>query len=130
MLNQIHHVCFAVYNIESPINLMENIYSIKEYRRVKIEERDIEAVLLKFQDKWLEFIAPLSKQSSLFKYLNNKGESFHHIAFTVDSIEKAKQLLPKGAIINIRRSNVGNWTIADLSKKFSLGLSLQLIEED
>lgn len=130
MFNKVHHLCFAIYDIDKAISLMGNIYGVKTDRRVKIYDRDIEAVLFKVGETWIEVISPLSEESNLKKYLDEMGEGFHHTAYEVDSLEEAKKALPQGAIIKERNSNVGNWTVADLSKEYSLGVSFQLVESD
>jgi len=129
MLKQFHHIGFAVRNLDRIISLMESTYGLKAYRRIKIKDRQMEAVLYKMGDAYLEYLAPTSENSSLHGFINKNGEGFHHIACTVDSINKARGVLPDVGLLESRWSDVGSWTIADFDKKFDSGFITQIIEK-
>ncbi|MGI6697047.1 MAG: hypothetical protein GX918_03140 [Clostridiales bacterium] len=130
MLKQFHHIGFAVRDLDRIISLMENTYGLKACRRINIKDRQMEAVLYRIGDAYLEYLAPTSEDSPLHGFINKKGEGFHHIACLVDSINETRDVLPKGALLESRRSDVGSWTIADFDKKFDSGFINQVIEKD
>jgi len=129
MFKQIHHIAFAVYNLDMLIDLMKNVYDMKPESRIEIGGRQMEAVLFKTGESYLEYLAPLSDESPLYEYLQKNGEGFHHIAYLVEDIEDSKKILPPDAIIRERKSDVGNWLIADLNSKYALGLTSQIIQK-
>ncbi len=129
MFKQVHHLGFAVHDLEKVIKLMKDAYNIEPDRRITISDRQMDAVMFKAGETFLEYLAPLSEESPLCKHLKTKGEGFHHIAYLVDDIEEAKKTLPPDAITKERTSNVGDWKIADLDPKYALGLTSQLIQK-
>lgn len=129
MFKKVHHIAFAVYDLEKSIHLLKTIYGLTVDREIVITDRKMKAVLFKIGEIWLECLAPISDDSPLNIFLKNKGEGFHHIAYQVDSIKEASTQLPKDALFPVRKSNVGEWMIADINQKYNLGMNSQLIEE-
>lgn len=130
MIKEFHHVAFAVRDLDKIIKLMENTYGMKVHSRTEITERQMEAVLFKMADTYLEYLAPTTETSPLNGFIRNNGEGFHHIACLVDSIEQARRLLPKGALLETRKSDVGNWLVADFNREFGSGLITQIVQID
>jgi len=131
MFKQIHHIAFAVYDLEGVVKKLEKEYNLIREKRVMIKDRDMEAILYKTGKTRLEFLSPISEESPLNKYLENNKEGFHHIAYLVDDINEAKKQLPEGSLEPIRKSSVGNWLIADLEDDYSLlNITSQLIQEN
>jgi len=129
MFKKIHHIAFAVHDLEKSVHLLKTMYGLKVDREIEITDRKMKAVLFKIGEIWLECLAPISDDSPLNVFLKNKGEGFHHIAYQVASIVETGNQLPKGALLPTRKSNVGEWMIADIKPKYSLGMNSQLIEE-
>lgn len=129
MFKKVHHIAFAVYDLEKIIQLLKTIYGVMVDRKIVITDRKMNAALIKIGEIWLEYLAPISGDSPLNVFLEKKGEGFHHIAYQVDSIKEARTQLPKGALLPSRNSNVGEWMVADIAPKFGLGVNAQLIEE-
>jgi methylmalonyl-CoA/ethylmalonyl-CoA epimerase len=130
MLKQFHHIGFVVRDLNRIIDLMEKTYGLKVDRRISIKDRQMEAVLYKLGDAYLEYLAPTSEGSPLQSFIDKNGEGFHHIACLVDSITKARDVLPEGVLLESRRSDVGSWTIADFDKEFDSVFITQIIEKD
>ena len=128
MLKQVHHVGFAVWNLEKIINLMEEYYQLKVSKRIEIKDRQMEAVLFQTGSEILEYLAPTSENSSLNKFLIKNGEGFHHIAYLVDSIQETRDYLPHGSLLESRKSDVGDWMIADFKNSNDSGFVNQIIE--
>lgn len=130
MFQQVHHLGFAVNDLDRVIDLMKKVYNLEPDRIIEISDRQMKAVMFKAGETFLEYLAPTTENSPLYRRLQEKGEGFHHIAFLVENINEAKKQLPPDAVLKERSSNVGNWRIADLDPKYSLGLTSQLISYD
>ena len=129
MLKKVHHIAFAVYDLEKIMKVLKEMYGAIPYRTIFLKNRKMKAVLFKIGETWLEYLAPISNDSPLNVFLKKKGEGFHHIAYQVASIKEASTKLPKGALLPARKSNIGEWMIADINLKYGLGMNAQLIEE-
>ncbi|MBA7573042.1 hypothetical protein ES708_14831 [subsurface metagenome] len=129
MLNKIHHIAFAVYDLKKTIEDLK-VYGISPLKKVMIRDRKMEAALFKVGQTWLEYLTPVSEDSPLTIFLQEQGEGFHHIAYQVSCIEELRANLPEDALLSSRISNVGDWSIADIEPKYSLGINMQIIEEN
>lgn len=129
MFKQVHHIGFAVNNLKKVVDMMFDVYKIEPESRTEISERQMEAVLFKVGETYIEYLAPLSNESPLAAHLCENGEGFHHIAYLVEDIEAAIKTLPIDAILKKRKSSVGDWKIADIDSKYSFGLISQIIQK-
>jgi len=129
MFKKVHHIAFAVYDLKKTIKVLKELFGVVPFRKISLKNRKMKVALFKIGDSWVEYLAPISDDSPLNIYLEKKGEGFHHIAYKVNSIEEANDQLPKGVLLPMRKSNVGEWTVADIQKEYTFGMKTQLIEE-
>ncbi len=76
MFKKVHHIAFAVYDLEKSIHLLKTMYGLTVDREIVITDRKMKAVLFKIGEIWLECLAPISDDSPLNVFLKNKGEGF------------------------------------------------------
>jgi methylmalonyl-CoA/ethylmalonyl-CoA epimerase len=90
------HVGVAVKNIEQ----MRDIYSkIGEFqvRQTEVAGQKAKILMMKAGDASVEFLEPTSEESTLAKFIRDRGEGLHHVAFEVEDIAKAtEELRAKG----------------------------------
>lgn len=128
MLKKIHHIAFAVKNVEKIIKDYK-LYNINPSKEIIIKERKMKVLLFKVGETWIEYLSPLSVESSLVNFLQNKVVRLHHIAYQVDNIKKVIDSLPVGAQVSCRKSDVGDWLVADIDPKYCITPRMQIIEE-
>jgi len=128
MLKGVHHVCFAVYDMDESIKKVVQKYGLSLHKRILLEKRNIEAALFITGNSYIELLAPINKESNLMLFLNEHGEGFHHIAYEVESIEDFIRNSEENAVSVIRKSSVGDWTIADLSDSYYPEINIQIAE--
>lgn len=85
---RIDHVAIAVNNMEEAVKQFAKVLKFDEKKFMTVEREGVKIAMLKLQDTTLEIIEPLNDNSSVKKFLNEKGEGIHHIAISVDDIEK------------------------------------------
>ncbi len=82
-------------------------------------------------DSSVELLQDVSGSSAIKKYLDNKGEGIHHIAFEVDDIHAAvEELKAKGVrlIDEIPREGAHGMSIAFIHPKESHGILMELVQ--
>lgn len=82
------HVGIAVKSIDQSLMVYEKIGSF-EVRRTEVAAQKAKIALLKAGDASVELLEPTSDDSSLAKFIRERGEGLHHIAFSVDDIERS-----------------------------------------
>ncbi len=81
------HVGVAVKSVEQMLAIYSKIGKF-EVRQTEVPGQKAKVALLKAGDTSVEFLEPTSEDSSLAKFIRERGEGLHHIAFGVDDIEK------------------------------------------
>jgi methylmalonyl-CoA/ethylmalonyl-CoA epimerase len=80
------HVGIAVKSIDQTLPIYSKMGDF-EIKRTEVEGQKVKIALLKAGETSVELLEPSSEESSLAKFLRDKGEGLHHIAFAVDDIE-------------------------------------------
>jgi len=85
-MKKIEHIGIAVSNLEKANKLYSNILGIKPY---KMEEVEVEGVITSFfktSNTKIELLQGYSENNEISKFIKNRGEGIHHIAFEVKDI--------------------------------------------
>ena len=88
MIKKVDHVAIAVKDLDEGIKTYENLLGIKPSHIEEVPDQGIKAALLVIGDMEIELIQPISPDTGVAKFLENKGEGIHHICFEVDDVDK------------------------------------------
>jgi len=77
----------------------------------------------------LEIIEPLGGDSTWQEALDKKGEGFHHLAFSVNDMQKSVDFLRERGIPMIQRGDMGEGQYAYFDAEGPLGVTLELLEQ-
>ena len=86
------HVGVAVESVEQMVALYSKMgdFQVKE---TVVPGQKAKVALLKVGETSVEFLEPTSEDSTLAKFIRERGEGLHHIAFEVDDIDKTTEEL-------------------------------------
>lgn len=100
---EIHHVAYAVSNIEKALAVFETLGCDIESPLVEDMQRDVAIQFITFGGYRIELVAPLSDDAPVSPYLkNNKGAGCpYHICYEVDSISESVDELKKSGLMKI-----------------------------
>lgn len=97
MFEKIDHIAIATEDIDKALSVYRDIFGIAVTYREVFEELGVEVAALRIGESCIEFVKPLDKDSKVAKFLQERGEGIHHIAFEVEDIEKSiEELKAKG----------------------------------
>ncbi len=85
MRMKLDHVAIAVKSIEESLAIYSKLGEF-EVRRTEVPTQKVKIAMLKAGDVNLELLEPMSEDSNVAKFLKEKGEGLHHIAFAVEDI--------------------------------------------
>lgn len=100
---KLDHIAIAVKDIQAAKNLYCTLLDLEETHRELVENEQIEIVFLNPKVKNLnyysiELISPTSEKSSVYKFIDKKGEGLHHIAYLVNNLEHGtNEMIKSGA---------------------------------
>jgi methylmalonyl-CoA/ethylmalonyl-CoA epimerase len=86
------HVGIAVRSVDNMLAIYSRIGTF-EVKRTEVAGQKAKIALLKAGDVSVEFLEPTSEDGSLAKFIAERGEGLHHIAFEVEDIEKTTEEL-------------------------------------
>jgi len=81
------HVGVAVKSVEQMLAIYSQIGDF-DVRQTEVAGQKAKVVLMKAGDTSVEFLEPTSEDSTLAKFIRERGEGLHHIAFEVEDIAK------------------------------------------
>jgi len=85
-----------------------------------------------FENHRIELLEPLSKESAIGKFIEKRGEGLHHIAITVDNVERrVEELRSQGFVFTAERPAVGagGKKVIFVHPKSAGGVLIELVEE-
>jgi methylmalonyl-CoA/ethylmalonyl-CoA epimerase len=127
------HIAIAVRNINSAQKIYEDIgFKFND----SIEEVQEQKVLTKFAsidvNSHIELLEPTSSESTIYKFIESKGEGIHHICFKVENLQnKMNELTLKGYrfIYSSPKIGAGGCLVNFLHPKSTGGVLIELSQK-
>ena len=88
-ITHIEHIGIAVKSIEEQLPYYEDVLGLKCYNIETVEDQKVKTAFFKVGGTKIELLEPTSEDSTIAKFIENRGEGVHHIAYAVKSVEKA-----------------------------------------
>jgi methylmalonyl-CoA/ethylmalonyl-CoA epimerase len=131
LLKKINHLGYAVEDITTAAHFYREHFGARVSEPEEVEEQGIVATMFEVGESMIELVQPTHPDSPVGKFLANRGEGFHHVAYQVDDLEAAlKELREKGVelIDEKPRIGAGGARMAFLHPKGTLGVLTELVE--
>ena len=108
LLTEIDHVAIAVNDLEAAIAWYAEVLGALVVHREVVESDGVEEALVRVADSYIQLLTPTRDDSPVAKYLANKGEGLHHIAYRVDDCaRRARRRQGVGRARDRRRAATG-----------------------
>jgi methylmalonyl-CoA/ethylmalonyl-CoA epimerase len=89
MLSRIDHVGIAVRDLDRAIQVYERRLGLQASRRQRLDAEGIEVAMIQIGESRIELITPLNVTSKVEKFLQDRGEAVHHVAYATDDVAGA-----------------------------------------
>ena len=86
-MKKIEHIGIAVKNLEESNALYEKLLGTESYKQEEVSSENVMTSFFKIGESKIELLQATSEDSAIHKFIEKKGEGFHHIAFSVSNIE-------------------------------------------
>lgn len=130
-ISHIEHLGIAVRSIEEALPYWENVLGLKCYSVEEVADQKVKTAFFKVGQTKIELLEPTSEDSTVAKFIETRGEGFHHMAYAVENIEEAlAEMESKGVrlIDKTPRKGAEGLTIAFLHPKSTGGILTELCE--
>ena len=130
-VSHIEHLGIAVNSLEEAIPYWENVLGLKCYAIEEVADQKVKTAFFMLGQTKIELLEPTSPESTIAKYIENKGVGIHHMALACENIEE--QLADAEAhgirlIDKTPRKGAEGLTIAFLHPKSTQGILTELCE--
>jgi methylmalonyl-CoA/ethylmalonyl-CoA epimerase len=131
LVEAIDHVGIAVKNLDEAIRVYRDSLGFKFEGVHTLSERMLRVAFFSLGESRIELLQPLSSDSTVAKFLENRGEGVQHLAVRVKNVEAAlEEFKRKGvALIDEKpRTGAEGSKIAFVHPKSTHGVLLELVE--
>ena len=129
-ISHIEHIGIAVKSIEETSKYYEGVLGLKCYAIEEVADQKVKTAFFKVGQTKIELLEPTAEDSTVAKFIENKGEGIHHIAFCVNGIEKCLsevELAGLRLIDKAPRKGAEGLSIAFLHPKSTFGVLTEII---
>jgi len=127
----IEHIGIAVKNLDETISYYENVLGLKCYAIEEVKDQKVKTAFFKIGQTKIELLESTDPDGPIGKFIKNKGEGIHHIAFNVKDLrEKLEQVEQKGIelIDKAPKKGAEGLDIAFLHPKSTFGVLTEFCE--
>ena len=86
MIKQISHLGIAVKDLEEAREFYRSVFKLESSEPIIGGEGTIKVSLVEVGNAVIELLQPLGSEGVMAKFLEKRGEGFHHICYEVDDI--------------------------------------------
>jgi methylmalonyl-CoA/ethylmalonyl-CoA epimerase len=132
MINKIEHIGIAVKDIKKANELFKMLFGKPHYKIEEVTSEGVKTSFFKVGTNKIELLEATKEDSPIAKFINNRGEGIHHIAFEVDDIEKEIARLKEEGfdVINKKpKKGADNKNVVFLHPKSTNGVLIELCQE-
>ena len=129
-LGRVHHVAVVVRDIETALGFYRDILGLELETLLPIPSDHVTIAFLPVGESKIELVAPTDDTTGVARFLEAKGEGFHHVCFEVpDLAETLTRLAIDGVeLIDTAPRKGAEGPVAFLHPRSCHGVLVELIE--
>lgn len=127
----IEHIGIAVSNLEESVKFYETVFGLKCYKIEEVADQKVRTAFFMVGQTKIELLESTDPEGPVGKFIANKGEGVHHLAFAVKGLDdRLKEAEQKGVrlIDQKPRKGADGMDIAFLHPKSTAGVLIELCE--
>lgn len=131
-MKKIEHIGIAVKNLEKSNKLFASLFGEPSYKIEEVASEGVKTSFFASGPNKIELLQATNPNSPIAKFIENKGEGIHHIAFAVSNIKTEIERLKKEGFVvlnEIPKKGADNKLVAFLHPKTTNGVLIELCQE-
>ncbi|MEP0860874.1 MAG: methylmalonyl-CoA epimerase [Ignavibacterium sp.] len=131
-ITHIEHIGIAVKNLHEAIKFYEEVLGLKCYAVEEVADQKVKTAFFMVGQTKIELLETTSPDGPIGRFIENKGEGIHHIAFAVTGLkEKLEEVKSKGVrlVDEQPRKGAEGLNIAFLHPKSTFGVLTEFCEK-
>ena len=129
-VEKVHHVAFAVEDLDEGIDTYERLYGATVEFRGRLDAQGVDASYLKVGSDRIELMAPTASDTPVGRFLGRRGPGMHHVAFEVADVADAVQALAEAGATLIDtepRPGLGGHDVAFVHHESQHGVLIEVV---
>ena len=130
-MKKIDHICIAVAYADKAISTFNALFNAKPYKTEKVQSEGVNTYFYQMGESKIELLEATNPESPIAKFLANRKEGIHHLAFHVEDIHaEIKRLVKEGFnVLGEVKKGADNKLICFLHPKTTNGVLVELCQE-
>lgn len=131
-MKKIEHLGIAVDDLEKSEELFSKLFNVSVYKREFVESQQVMTSFLRVGNNKIELLKATDPNSVIQKFIDKKGEGFHHVAFAVSDIKSEMERLREEGFVLLNdepMKGADNKMVCFLHPKTTNGLLVELVED-
>ena len=130
-MKKIEHIGIAVANADKAISTFNALFNAKPYKTEKVQSEGVKTYFYQIGESKIELLEATNPESPIAKFLANRKEGIHHLAFHVEDIHaEIKRLVKEGFnVLGEVKKGADNKLICFLHPKTTNGVLVELCQE-
>lgn len=131
MIKRVDHIAIAVNSADDALSVFDNLFGLKADNMELIPDQGVKAAIVRVGDTNIEFIEPTDPEGGVAKFIEKKGEGFHHICVEVDDIDaELRSLAARGVELIDKQARKGlAGRIGFLHPRATKGVLIELVQK-
>jgi methylmalonyl-CoA epimerase len=88
-LTDLDHVGIAVADLDSAVERYRTLLGVEPVHRERVEDQGVEEVLFAAGTSYVQLLGALGPETPVGRYLAERGEGMHHVAYRVSDVAAA-----------------------------------------
>jgi methylmalonyl-CoA/ethylmalonyl-CoA epimerase len=131
-MKNVEHIGIAVRDLEAAEKVFGSLFNCEPYKRETIASESVKTSFFQISQTKIELLEALDPDSVIARFIDKKGEGFHHMAFEVDDIlSEMERLKNEGFTLLSEKPKPGadNKLVCFLHPKGTHGMLIELCQE-
>ncbi len=131
MIKRVDHIAIAVNSADDALSVFDNLFGLKADHIEELPDQGVKAAIVRVGDTNIEFIEPTDPEGGVAKFIEKKGEGFHHICVEVDDIDaELRSLAARGVELIDKQARKGlAGRIGFLHPRATKGVLIELVQK-
>jgi len=128
---KIDHIGIAVKSLTDTIKIYEDAIGLEVSGYDQVDDQGVRVAMLNIGESRIELLEPTGPDSPIERFMQKRGEGIHHIAVTVENIEKALERLKASGVRLVDsepRRGAHNTRVAFIHPSSTHGVLLELVQ--
>ena len=129
-LGRVHHIALVVRDLDDALPLWRDVLGLPVEGVLPVASDGVRIAFLSVGESKVELVEPVDPDTGVARFLETRGEGFHHVCFEVPDLARAlADLAAEGVeLVDAAPRPGGEGPVAFLHPRSTQGLLIELIE--